>query len=611
MIVLVMGLLLLSVFNYFISVGIKNRENQRFNEMSAQSVLNRQLVDENMNFMFHSIYLQRAWIEERLGQKDAKSSYSWLIEEMSYNKKANLSTLDHIEPFEEKDYGNIIVKGDIKHMAPEIRVEMESLSELFDMQRFIKKEGMENFWSTYFSPKYILIYPFKEGIATMNGEDAFFSIVEASLIELNKQENESMYETGWDVGIDFDITGNVLMFAKYLPVRMGKTVEGVICDNIAVEDLESIITPIENIGMYLVDSAGSVIYDNGEHISSIMKYQDVLIKRYKFDGNTDLMEAQNGIKNNGNYYFISSVENADWRFIYVVPEAFIDINPGEKLLIICATNGVILLGIFFILWLLKRNHNKALEIDRQKEQFLMNISHDLKSPLNSILGFSRILEDKFRESIMPELDLHNQQTEKAVRSILRNTGIVQREGQRLTGLIDNLLDISVLEYTDHSFRYQLCEVEPLLRESCEAVQGSAAEKGLELRMEVEANLEAVLADRERILQVLNNLLSNGIKFTDSGFVKCSAERNEHTVLFCIEDTGIGIPEEDTERIFDRFVRIRKSMQKREGSGLGLAICRSIIEKHSGKIWAQSKEEQGSRFYFTLPLAKKEGVHGET
>lgn len=609
-IVLVMGVALLSISNYFISDGIKSREAQRFNDMSIQSVLNRQLVDENMKLMFQSIYLQRAWIEERFRQKGAVSSYSWLTEELSYNQQANLSTLDHIEPQEEKAFGNIIVKGNIKHMSPETRAEMESLSELFDMQRFIKNDGIRNSWSTYFSPAYILIYPFKEGIATMNEEDAFFGIVEASLLELNKPENGSMYEAGWDVGIDFDITGTVLMFAKYLPVKKGDTVVGAICDNIAVEDVESIITPIENIGMYLVDSAGSVIYDNGEHISSIMKYQDVLMKRHQFNANMDLMEARNGIKNNGFYYFISSVENADWKFIYVVPESLIEIKPEDKLFIAYTTNGVIILGILFILWLLLRYHNKALEIDRQKDQFLMNISHDLKSPLNSILGFNRMLEDKFRESILPELDLNNQQTGKVVSSILRNTAIVQKEGQRLNGLINNLLDISVLEHTDQSFRYQPCEVEPLLRESCEAVQGAAAEKGLELRVEVEAGLDGVLADRERIMQVLNNLLSNGIKFTDSGFVECSAERKGDVVLFCIEDTGIGIPKEDSERIFNRFVRSKKSMLHREGTGLGLSICRSILEKHCGKIWVESKDQQGSRFYFTLPLAKKEGVHGE-
>lgn len=402
-IVLIMGILLLSISNYYISDGIKSREAQRYKEMSIQSVLNRQLVDENMNFMFQSIYLQRAWIEERLRQEGAQSSYSWLTKELSYDRQANLSTLDRIEPQEEKAYGNIIVNGDIKHIAPEIRAEIESLSELFDMQRFIKNKGIRNSWSTYFSPAYILIYPFKEGIATMNGEDAFFGVVEASLLELNKRENANMYETGWDVGIDFDITGTVLMFAKYLPVKKGDTVVGAICDNIAVEDVESIISPIDNIGMYLVDSSGSVLYDNGEPISSKMEYQDVLRKRHKFDGNTDLAELQNGIKNSGFYYFVSAVENADWKFLYVVPETFIEIKPEEKLIIVCTTNGVILVGLFIMVWLLLRYHNKALEVDRQKDQFLMNISHDLKSPLNSILGFNRILEDKFRESILPEL----------------------------------------------------------------------------------------------------------------------------------------------------------------------------------------------------------------
>jgi len=607
-IVLILGLLLLFLSNYFIQEGIKSREAQRLHEMNIQSVLNKQLVEENMALMFQSVYLQRAWIENRLAQKDAVSSYSWLVKELSYDGEANLSTLDHREPEEEKAFGNIIVKGDINEMAPGKRAEVESLSELFDMQRFLKNKGMERSWSTYFSPEYILIYPFKEGVATMNGEDGFFKVVEDSLLELNKAENAVLYETGWEVGIDFDITGTVLMFAKYLPVKKGDAVVGAICDNIAVEDLEHSIAPIEGIGLYLVDPAGSVIYDNGEHIQKVMNYYSVLKKKHGFNGEPDLAKIESGTKNNGHYYFVSDIKNAEWEFLYVVPADFIEISQMERRLLVYATNGILLLGIFLILWLLFRYHKKALEIEKQKDQFLANISHDLKSPLASILGFNTMLEERFREEILPELNLGDSKTEKTVFGIFKNIATVQSEGRRLASLINDLLDVSVLYQSDCPFLLQPCKVDELLRESCEATRSVAGEKGLEIKLELEEQPGIIMGDRERILQVLHNLLSNGIKFTDCGYIRCSAVKQEKEVLFCIEDTGIGIPLEDREKIFDRFSRSSDAAKKKEGTGLGLSICRSIVEKHSGKIWVESKDGQGSRFCFTLPLAQKEGFN---
>lgn len=253
----------------------------------------------------------------------------------------------------------------------------------------------------------------------------------------------------------------------------------------------------------------------------------------------------------------------------------------------------------------------ALEMDRLQADFLSMISHDLRTPLTSIKSWSEILLDDW-ERLAPD--------ERG-----RYLGIVNQECDRLTNLIDDLLDLQRLESGRFEIEARACEPEPLLRQAAETSRGAAQGKGIEMAWSCEPGLPRVLADPERIAQVFANLISNALKFTPrGGRIKLAAwavsqsdpdAQDGRTVTddpralparfvrFSVSDTGEGIPEEMQARIFERFYQVAVTRaDPPKGSGLGLSICREIVERHGGAISVESRPGMGSTFSFLLPCA---------
>jgi signal transduction histidine kinase len=234
--------------------------------------------------------------------------------------------------------------------------------------------------------------------------------------------------------------------------------------------------------------------------------------------------------------------------------------------------------------------NRALEAaSRVKSEFLANMSHELRTPMNSIINFSSlILEGVYGE--IPE-DLRD-----AVEEIDRNSG-------NLLALINDILDISKIEAGAMQLQLARCAPEGFVETALAAMERKAEEKGLELVGEVQGELPLVMADERRItLHVLVNLVKNAIKFTREGQVRVGAKRTGDEVLFWVADTGIGIPKEEQERIFETFHQVDSSITREaEGTGLGLAIARKFVELHGGRIWVESEPGKGSTFWFTLPV----------
>jgi signal transduction histidine kinase len=144
-------------------------------------------------------------------------------------------------------------------------------------------------------------------------------------------------------------------------------------------------------------------------------------------------------------------------------------------------------------------------------------------------------------------------------------------------------------------------VDPLLNVACRAMQHAASEKGVELSCEVEGGLPLVYADRDRIDQVLGNLIGNAVRFTPAGGrIRVGAERDGGLVRISVADSGSGIDEVDLPHVFDRFWQAKRSREG--GAGLGLAIARGIVAAHGGDMWVESEREGGSTFFFTLPTA---------
>jgi signal transduction histidine kinase len=225
--------------------------------------------------------------------------------------------------------------------------------------------------------------------------------------------------------------------------------------------------------------------------------------------------------------------------------------------------------------------------NQHKAEFLANMSHELRTPLNSILGFSQLL----LEGDGGELSQDQRQ----------DVDIIKSNGQHLLSLINDLLDISKLEAGKAQLHRGQVEVEALIAECVESVGSLAKTKQLDLSISVADNVGRVFADGPKLKQVLLNLLGNAIKFTESGSVRVSAERQGAELRVSVRDTGIGVPTEDAERIFESFQQGKSGMSgKYQGTGLGLAICRQLVEMHGGRIWVRSTPGQGSTFTFTIP-----------
>ncbi|WP_019498629.1 HAMP domain-containing histidine kinase [Pseudanabaena sp. PCC 6802] len=240
--------------------------------------------------------------------------------------------------------------------------------------------------------------------------------------------------------------------------------------------------------------------------------------------------------------------------------------------------------------------------DRLKTDFLSNISHELRTPLVSILGFTKVIDKKFDDVIEPLREVEDKKVQKCIKQIKENLGIVRSESQRLTDIITNVLDITNLEAGKVAWNMQSLNLGELLTEIAAQYQPQFQNKELSLDVKIPPYLPKVTGDRDRILQVMSNLLSNALKFTQTGGVICRLHQDGDLVVFSVKDTGIGISKEDSSNVFEKFKQVGDVLTgKPQGTGLGLPICKAIVTHHGGRIWFESTPGQGSTFVFTLPI----------
>lgn len=233
--------------------------------------------------------------------------------------------------------------------------------------------------------------------------------------------------------------------------------------------------------------------------------------------------------------------------------------------------------------------NRELEqANKAKSEFLTNMSHELRTPLNSVIGFSELLE---RQLFGP---LNDRQMEY-VRDI-------KESGEHLLALINDILDLSKIEAGAMELDLSEVSLPGLLQGSIRMFREKAMQKNIELGLQVDERVGQVVADARKIKQVVFNLLSNALKFTpEGGIVELSAVMEDNNVMVRVRDTGIGIPEEDREKIFREFSQVDGSLSRRhEGTGLGLALSKKLVEMHGGKLWVNSVLGVGSEFIFSLP-----------
>lgn len=251
----------------------------------------------------------------------------------------------------------------------------------------------------------------------------------------------------------------------------------------------------------------------------------------------------------------------------------------------------------------KRAEEAAEAANRAKSDFLSMVSHEIRTPLTSVLGFAVIIQKRLEQLFQPLLDGDPRRRRQA-EQIMENLGIIVSEGERLKHLINDVLDLAKLEAGKMAFKHERVDPAEVVRHVMSASVGLLqAQKKVSLDTRIEGRLPEVLGDRDRLIQVLVNLVSNALKFTERGYVTCRARVEGHYVVIDVIDTGIGIPEGEQHKVFEKFNQIGATLtNKPKGTGLGLAICKHIVESHGGRIFYVSKPGAGSTFTFTLPIA---------
>lgn len=241
-----------------------------------------------------------------------------------------------------------------------------------------------------------------------------------------------------------------------------------------------------------------------------------------------------------------------------------------------------------------------------KSRFLSNVSHELRTPLTSVVGFSKLISKRLREVVFPAVDASDDpKLERAMRQVTDNLAIIVEEGDRLTALINETLDLAKIEAGRMEWRSESVDIgEVIDRATAATASLLRPDGGPKLIVEIEPDLPSITGDRDRLIQVVINLLSNAVKFTTDGSITIIAWREVEpgAVHVAVSDTGTGIAEADLVKVFEPFAQAGDpSSDRPAGTGLGLPICREIVEHHGGRIWVQSRLGAGSTFQFALPI----------
>ena len=246
---------------------------------------------------------------------------------------------------------------------------------------------------------------------------------------------------------------------------------------------------------------------------------------------------------------------------------------------------------------LQRKTRELEESQRLQSQFISNVSHEFRTPLNGVLGYTELLRDGFYGTLTDEQ-----------REALDN---VASCGQHLLDLVSEILDLSRIHAHRLKLVFEPCTPREILDTVLITVRPLAEEKGLKLQTNAATSYPLVFCDSKRIYQVMLNLVGNAVKFTDEGVIEIGAVPRDGVVEFYVKDTGRGIPPDRIDDIFREFVQLDGTMSReRGGLGIGLSLSKHLVELHGGSIGAESEVGKGSRFYFTVPIYQEEANEAE-
>jgi len=243
--------------------------------------------------------------------------------------------------------------------------------------------------------------------------------------------------------------------------------------------------------------------------------------------------------------------------------------------------------------MLHHARQRAEEARDSRDRFILAVSHELRSPLNFILGFSDLMVNS------PETYADLDQWPPGLYDDVQE---IYRSSTHLLSLINDILDMGQIDANQMTIFRERVKLEQIVQEVVSMVSPAFEKKGLWLRTEIEGELPHVFVDCTRIRQALLNLVNNGLRFTQHGGVTIALKRQPGDIQVQVSDTGSGIAEGDLAKVFDEFRQVgQDSWRRREGTGLGLSISRRFVQLHGGKMWLESELGQGTRFYFTIPF----------
>ncbi len=246
------------------------------------------------------------------------------------------------------------------------------------------------------------------------------------------------------------------------------------------------------------------------------------------------------------------------------------------------------------------NLNQELQRTNQlKNQFLANTSHEIRTPLSSIIGFTHLL---LAQGYEPSKQRHHEYL-----------NIIQSSGKHLLALINDILDLSKIEANQLEVNWERLDVPQLCRNVLALVKEKAANKGLQMRLDIDSNIANMVADPLRLKQILLNLLFNAVKFTKTGTVGLEVKSQDDFMYFTVWDTGIGISQENQSELFQPYFQIfnERYVNGEEGTGLGLTVTRKLVEIHGGWVEVESEIDKGSRFTIVIPVEQNSDASKES
>ncbi len=348
--------------------------------------------------------------------------------------------------------------------------------------------------------------------------------------------------------------------------------------------------------IYIVDKKGNLVFHplfdlEGE----IRSFSEVDIVKEVLAGKSNYKFNYNSVEKEWRVAAYEPVDGYGWGVVLTQPGKFAFLERNRKLLISCIVYAIAIFLSFFSYYMIlgfldyrRKAEEELIKTMNMKSNFTSAVSHDLRTPLGPI-----------KEGVDMVLDGFAGPINDGQKQLL---AIVKSNANRLEHLVNSILEFQKLGSKGIKFDMEDNNINEVIQETKKDMVIVALKKGLKIDLDLNNDIPIIKFDKEKIANVLINLISNAIKFTDSGMIKITTRKTGDFVQVSVSDTGMGIDKDDIPKLFHSYSRLDSPIAKHtEGSGLGLAICKEIVEEHKGRIWVESEAGKGSIFQFTLPI----------